>query len=190
MQRPFSEGYVPTAGEAFAAAPIEHRGIVRHLVLWEVSTGAEQSDILDNAVRMAKVDAVAYVYDASDARSFAHILALRARYALLSSVPGILVAAKTDAEAAVQQNGRTPQDVCAAEMALAVPVTCSAALGDTADVFSAAMDAAIGISLASTPALSERSAAPPSGHRLLWGIAFAAAAAAVGAALWLRSSRH
>lgn len=98
--------------------------------------------LFSDTKRMAIVDAVCYVYDSTDANSFAHIAMLRDSYACLKKIPSLVVATKSDLDRVSQRFPVHPDDYCRSEK-LSAPISVSVANQQLAGLFGSLVETAI-----------------------------------------------
>lgn len=123
-------------------------GEEKYLVLMETSQhqGLDQ-EIFSDPHQMANFDLVCYVYDSSDTNSFGYIVSIRQKYASLQSLPGIVVASKSDLDRVSQRCEVQPDQYCR-QLGLPSPLFVSAKEGMMADLFQKLIVAAMNPALA------------------------------------------
>ena len=108
---------------------------------------ALDQEILSDPGQVASFDVVCYVYDSSDPNSFGYIANLRQKFGVMSNIPSIFVASKSDLDR-VSQRYEVQPDVYCRQLALPAPVFVSAKDGVLADLFQTIVAAAMDPSMA------------------------------------------
>ncbi|KAG9306215.1 hypothetical protein G9A89_016119 [Geosiphon pyriformis] len=133
LNQPFTEGYSPTTKKVSVVNSVEIKGVEKYLVLQEFGSKYEE-EILQNKRRMEACDLLCFVYDSSDVNSFSYVVELRRRYTIADELPTVFVATKSDSDL-VQQRHEVQPDVYCRQLGLAVPISVSVRLEQTADLW-------------------------------------------------------
>jgi Ras family protein T1 len=160
LGRPFGEEgstYVPTlGGPKYAVDEVTLPGVSgqpRRLVLMEASPhdGCDERTIA-NTNLMDLVDAVCFVYNASDADSFEYVVSMREKHsAALERCPAIVVASKADLVPVRQGTAVQPEEYCRLN-GIPAPLCVSVAENQTGEVFEALAEAVIHPAFSTDPA--------------------------------------
>uniref|UniRef100_A0A7N0UFM4 Mitochondrial Rho GTPase n=1 Tax=Kalanchoe fedtschenkoi TaxID=63787 RepID=A0A7N0UFM4_KALFE len=136
--RPFSDSYVPTLEERYAANVVDLPGVGKKtLVLREIPED-EVKKLLSNKEALAVCDLAVFVHDSSDESSWEESAQLLLKVATHGEntgyeVPCLIVAAKDDLDpypTAIQDSTRVSQD-----MGIDAPIPISSKLGDFNSIF-------------------------------------------------------
>ncbi|ORX81805.1 mitochondrial Rho 1 [Basidiobolus meristosporus CBS 931.73] len=145
VNKPFTEGYVPTTKPFCVVNSVEIKGAEKYLVMEEFGSNYE-AEVFQNKKKLELCDLLCLVYDSSDPNSFSYIANLRKQYNL-DHIPHVFVATKSDLDL-VQQRYSVQPDVYARSLGLAVPINVSVKQKQIADVFSILTGVALNPSVA------------------------------------------
>ncbi|WOL03779.1 mitochondrial Rho GTPase 1-like [Canna indica] len=185
----FSEKYIPTTSERFAANVVElHNGVKKTLVMREIPE-IEVKNILSNKESLAACDVAVFVHDSSDEESWKRTKELLVQVASHGEntgfeVPCLIISAKDDLDSypmAIHDSTRVSQD-----MGIDTPIPVSMKLRDHNDVFCRIVSAAQQphLSIPETEAGKSRKQYRRLVNRSLMFVSVGAAVAVVGLAAY------
>ncbi|KAL1922288.1 uncharacterized protein VTP21DRAFT_9827 [Calcarisporiella thermophila] len=132
VRKHFTDAYTPTVRPFSVVNSVEIKGAEKYLVMQEFGSKYE-ADVLQSRKKLDLCDLLLFVYDSSDANSFAHIANLRNQYDL-DHLPCVFVATKSDLDL-VEQRYEVQPDVYCRNLGLPIPISVSVKNEQRADLF-------------------------------------------------------